>query len=115
MSRQALLMTLVLSWGLVGCGPSPVAVCAGNHAGTFDGYDSGTLEATLNERGKADITLSAMASGTLESSGKVDRDGSIETSGFVSIEGTLDLATCESGGTWSGPFGVGGTWSMAPQ
>ncbi len=97
------------------CGPSPVAVCAGNHAGTFDGSDFGTLEATLDERGRAEVDLTGAASGELEASGKVDRDGTVEVSGVVTIEGALDLDSCESSGTWTGAFGLNGTWSMALQ
>ena len=98
---------------LVGCGPSPVAVCAGNHAGTFDGSDIGTLQATLSERGKADVTMEGMASGTFGASGKLKRDGTIEAKGPVTIQGALDLDSCESEGTWTGAFGLSGTWSMA--
>jgi hypothetical protein len=100
---------------VAGCGPSPVAVCAGNHAGSFDGSDIGTVAATLTERGKADITLTGQASGSFDSAGKVDRDGTVETSGVVSISGALDLVTCDSAGTWSGPMGLSGTWSMSLQ
>ena len=103
----------LLLLALTGCGSSPVAVCAGNHAGTFDGDDLGTLEATLNEKGKAEVTMTGQASGTFNSSGKVDNDGTVEASGLVTIDGTLDLDTCTSSGTWAqGVLGLSGTWSM---
>ena len=101
---------------LVGCGPSPVAVCAGNHEGSFDGSDVGTLTATLDEKGRTDVTLVGEATGTYQTAGKIDRDGSVETEGIVVIQGSLDLETCESSGTWSQSLvGLSGTWRMAPK
>jgi hypothetical protein len=99
---------------LAGCGSSPVAVCAGNHAGTFDGSDVGTLTATLDEKGNASVTMSGEASGSFSSSGNVDDDGTVAASGLVSLTGALDLETCASSGTWDqGALGLSGTWSMA--
>lgn len=101
--------------GLAACGPSPVAVCAGTHVGTFDGGDVGTLEATLDEKGNVDMILVAEASGTFDASGEVKRDGSVSAGGLVTIEGQLDLDTCDSEGTWSSRVGLDGAWSMALQ
>jgi hypothetical protein len=101
---------------VVGCGSSPAGVCAGTHVGTFDGSDVGTMSATLDETGKAQVTLVGEASGTLSSDGQVDDEGTILLSGIVSVEGVLDLDTCESSGTWSQSLaGLTGSWSMSPQ
>jgi hypothetical protein len=100
----------------IGCGPSPVAVCAGNHSGSFDGSDVGTLSATLDEKGNASVTMDGEASGSLSSSGSVADDGTIDSSGIVSLTGSLDLESCNSSGTWQqGALGLSGTWSMSLQ
>ena len=107
MARLALLLLLA------GCGPSPVAVCAGNHSGSFTGSDQGTLTATLDEKGKTEVTLVGQASGEISTKGKVDRDGTVETEGVVVIRGALDLDTCVSSGTWSQSLlGLSGDWEM---
>jgi len=99
---------------LTACGPSPVAVCAGNHSGTFDGSDIGTMTGTLDEKGKAKITLVGEASGELSNSGSVDNDGTMTLSGLVAVEGVLDLETCASSGTWDQSLaGLSGTWEMS--
>jgi len=99
---------------LVGCGPSPVAVCAGNHVGTFDGSDLGTMQATLDEKGHAEVSLQGQASGNLSADGKVEDDGTILLTGVVKVDGALDLDTCVSSGTWTQSLaGLSGTWSMA--
>lgn len=106
-------MTRFLILFLAGCGPSPVSVCAGNHSGSFDGSDVGTLTATLDEKGKTEVTLVGEASGQYTTKGKIDRDGTIDTEGAVLIQGALDLDSCASSGTWSQSLlGLSGTWEM---
>ena len=101
---------------LMGCGPSPVAVCAGNHLGTFDGSDVGTLEATLDEKGVAKVTLVGEASGTLSSEGTIEDDGTIDFGGLVTVSGRLDLESCDSSGSWAQSLaGLSGTWTMSLQ
>lgn len=101
---------------LTACGESPVAVCAGNHQGTFSGSDVGTLTATLDQKGKANVTMTGEASGTFSSNGNVEDDGTVSASGLVVINGDLDLETCESSGTWDQTqLGLTGTWSMSLQ
>ncbi len=99
------------------CGDSPVAVCAGNHAGTFDGSDMGTIDGTLDEKGKAELTFDSEASGALTGNGTVDDDGTISLSGLgMVISGDLDLSSCDSSGTWDqNVLGLSGTWTMSQQ
>lgn len=109
---------LVLLVGLGACGgTSPTAVCAGNHSGSFDGDDIGTLVATLDEKGNVDVTFSSEASGTLSGGGAVEDDGALSAGTFgLDVNGTLDLDTCESAGTWSQVLLLlSGTWVMSPQ
>lgn len=91
-----------------------VAACAGDYTGTYDGYESGAFEATLNATAMTLAISDVEESGLLDGVADVQADGTLygESQG-IWIDGSIDLDTCAMSGEWGStalPGVPGGTW-----
>ena len=97
-------------------GPDPtgVAACAGDYSGTYDGYEQGSFDATLDAVAMRLSISDVDQSGVFNGAADVQPDGTLygESQGYW-IEGAIDLATCAMGGDWGAvalPGVPAGTW-----
>jgi hypothetical protein len=107
--------TIALVALLSACGSREFADCAGDHAGTYEGSDQGSLAGTLEPNGKVELTFDSDGDGpSFGASGKVEPGGDVGGSSLiVAWDGQLDMITCASSGTWTNnTMGLSGTWEL---
>jgi hypothetical protein len=94
-------------------GPNLMGDCAGNYTGSYQGGDTGAVNAVLKPSGQLEVTFVPSGGGaSLTGTATVDKDGNITGSGQLLLFGRLTMETCSGNGSWKNEVSSKmGTWT----